>query len=294
MEEALEIVARVSVPVFVVACMAAAGLGIGVRDVVAPFRRARLLIAALGANFVIAPALAYGLAVLLGLDQPYATGLVLLGSAAGAPFLPKLAELARGDVAYSVGLMLLLTVVSAGVLPVVLPLLAPGLAVGPWPILRPLLVTMLVPLAVGMLVRSRSERWAGRLRPLIARVSNVSMVVAVVLLVGLNYRPMLDTLGSGAVFAALLFVATLVVVGYGLGGPSPGTRSVLGLGTGQRNIAAGLIVATGDGEPRVMTMLLVSTLAGLLVLVPAARLFARGRLAGGQRVTTAPHAEVTP
>jgi hypothetical protein len=35
-------------------------------------------------------------------------------------------------------------------------------------------------------------------------------------------------------------------------------------------------VATGDGDPRVVLMLLVSTLAGLLVLVPTARLFARG------------------
>jgi hypothetical protein len=41
-------------------------------------------------------------------------------------------------------------------------------------------------------------------------------------------------------------------------------------------------------------MLLVSTLAGLLVLVPAARLFARGWPAGCQRVTAMPHAEATP
>ena len=294
MTETLEVVAGVSVPVFVVACMAAAGLGLGVRDVVAPLRRGRLLAAALGANFVVAPAVAYGLAAVLNLDQPYAIGLILLGSAAGAPFLPKLAGLARGDVAYSVGLMLVLTVVSAVFLPVALPLLAPGLSVGPWPILRPLLATKVLPLAAGMLVRSQSARWADRLRPLATWVSNVSMVVAVVLLVGLNYRPMLDTLGSGAIAAALMFVAAMLAVGYGLGGPAPETRSVLGLGTGQRNIAAGLIVAAGDGDPRVVLMLLVSTLAGLLVLLPAARLFARGWPAGGHQVAARPHAEVTP
>lgn len=276
MDGVIEIVARVAVLVFVVACMAAAGLGLGVGDVVAPLRRARLVGLALVANFVAAPAIAWALAAAFGLDQPHVTGLVLLGSAAGAPFLPKLAELARGDVAFSVGLMLLLTVGTAVFLPVALPLLATGLSTAPWPILRPILVTMLLPLAVGMLVRHRSDRWASRLRRPIAWISNVSVILAVVLLVGLHFRAMVDTVGSGAVAAALVFVLATVALGYAAGGPSPATRSVLGLGTGQRNIAAALIVASGTADdPQVVIMLLVSTIVGLFVLVPAARLFAR-------------------
>src|SRR5258707_597432 len=139
--------------------MAAAGLGLGVRDVAATFRRGRLVGLALVANFVVAPAVAWSVAAAFGLDRPYATGLVLLGAAAGAPFLPKLADLARGDAAFSVGLMLLLTVGSVAFMPVVLPLLIPGLSADPWPILRPLLLTMLLPLAGGMLVKARSEWW---------------------------------------------------------------------------------------------------------------------------------------
>jgi BASS family bile acid:Na+ symporter len=280
-----EIVARATVLVFVVACMAAAGLSLGVRDVLAPLRRGRLVAFALAANFLVAPAVAYALAAAFRLDPPHATGLVLLGSAAGAPFLPKLAELARGDVAFSVGLMLLLTVGTEVFMPVALPFLTPGLSSDLWPILRPILLTMLVPLAAGMLVRARSEAWAARLRPPLARVSNVSMALAVALLVGLNLRAMLDTLGSGVVAAALLFVIASLTIGYAVGGPSRGTRSVLGLGTGQRNIAAALIVATENAvDPGVVTTLLVCTLTGLLVLVPAARFLARRRSAepGGQ------------
>lgn len=285
MDGAFEIVARAAVLVFVVACMGAAGLGLGVRDVVAPLRRGRLVGLALAANFVVAPAAAWALAGGFGLEAPYATGLILLGAAAGAPFLPKLADLARGDVAFSVGLMLVLTLGTAVFLPVALPLLAPGVSADPWPILRPILVTMLLPLAAGMLVRSRSERWANRLRPPIGRVSNVSMVLAVVLLVGLNRQAMLDTLGSGAVAAALVFVLAMLGVGYALGGPSPATRSVVGLGTGQRNIAAALIVANGNADdPRVVIMLLVSTIVGLLVLVPAARVLGRPRVVGAATI----------
>jgi BASS family bile acid:Na+ symporter len=293
-DEWLEVVAKAAVLVFVVACMATAGLGLGVRDLVAPLRRVRLVVLALVVNFVVAPAVAYGLSRLVPLDQPHAIGLLLLGGAAGAPFLPKLAELARGDVAFSVVLMLLLMVGSVAFLPVVLPLLVPGLSPDPWPLLRPLLLTMLVPLAAGMVGRGCSERWAGRLRRVFGLVSNISMVVAVVLLVGLNFGAMIGTFGSGAVAVAVVFVTLTLAAGYALGGPAPGTRSVLGLGTGQRNVAAALLIATQNfTDPGVAVMLLVSTLAGLVVLLVAARWFARGGPGGGRSSSEALHAEAT-
>ena len=102
------------------------------------------------------------------------------------------------------------------------------------------------------------------------------MILAVVLLIVLNFQAMIDTFGSGAALVAVLFVLVLVGVGYTCGGPSPATRSVLGLGTGQRNIAAALIVATQNAMgPQVVVMLLISTLVGLVVLLPAAVWFAR-------------------
>jgi BASS family bile acid:Na+ symporter len=257
--------------------MAAAGLGLRVRDIVAPLRRGRLVLLAVVTNFVLAPAVAYGLTEALPLERPYEIGLLLLGGAAGAPFLPKLAEAAKGDVAYSVGLMLLLVVGSVAFMPIVLPRMIPGLAADPWPLLRPLLITMLVPLAAGVAVKGWLDPWAVRLRPVVAAVSNVSMVLAVLLLIGLNFRSMLGTFGTGAVAVAVVFVATSLAMGYALGGPAPTTRSVLGLGTGQRNVAAALLVATQNypDEPGVTVMLLVSTLAGLVVLLVAARQFAR-------------------
>jgi BASS family bile acid:Na+ symporter len=88
---------------------------------------------------------------------------------------------------------------------------------------------------------------------------------------------MLGTFGSGAAAVAVAFVLGSLVTGYSLGGPTRATRSVLGLGTGQRNIAAALLIATQNfsTEPGVVVMLLVSTFAGLAVLLLAARRFAR-------------------
>ncbi len=271
----LEAIAQFAVLVFVVSCMATAGLGLRPRDLLAAVGQAGLLARVLAANFVISPILAYGLSWVFPLGSPYAVGLLLLGAAAGAPFLPKLAALARGDMAFSVGLMLVLTLGSVVFVPAVLPWLLPGLSADWWAILRPLLVTMLLPMAIAMAVRNRSNRWADRLQRVLGPLSNISLLLAVVLLVGLNLGVMADTFGSGAGIIAAVYVTLCWTVGYVLGGPAQTTRAVLGLGTGQRNIAAALVIATQNGNnPGVIAMLLVATLIGVAVLIIAARLTA--------------------
>jgi BASS family bile acid:Na+ symporter len=48
------------------------------------------------------------LAPVLRLDEPLGVGLLSLGvAAAGAPFLPKLAQIAKGNLAFAVALMVL-------------------------------------------------------------------------------------------------------------------------------------------------------------------------------------------
>jgi len=275
--EILEGVSSIATLVFVVACMAAAGLSLEVKDITTQLRRGRLILAAVVVNFVLAPAIAFGLTQLIPLERPHTIGLFLLGGAAGAPFLPKLAELSRGDLAFSVSLMLLLMTGSVLFMPLVLPQLIPGLSAEPWPILRPLLLTMMLPLGLGILVRNRSERTAAWLRPLSGWISNLSMVLAVLLLLGLNLPAILGTFGTGAVFVGTAFVSLSLAAGCVLGGPDPRVRSTLALGTAQRNIAAAMLLALQNfpDEPGVMAMLLVTTFAGLAVLLIAARQFAR-------------------
>ena len=104
------------------------------------------------------------------------------------------------------------------------------------------------------------------------------MILAVVLLIGLNFRAMLGTFGSGAVAVAVVFVVALDRGRLRPRWTVSGRRGrCSGLGTGQRNIAAALVLATQNfpDEPGVMVMLLVSTLAGLVVILLAARRFAK-------------------
>src|SRR5579864_7193064 len=146
--------ATVAMLSFVVSSMLAMGAGLTLGQIIEPLRNARMVALALVANFVVMPLGALALAKGLWLDEPLGIGLLLLGCAAGAPFLPKLAELARGNLAFGVGAMVLLMVVTVGYLPLVLPLLLQGVSVDPWKIARSLVLLMLFPLAAGLVLKA--------------------------------------------------------------------------------------------------------------------------------------------
>ena len=77
------------------------------------------------------PLLAFGLTKTIAVDRSLAIGVLLLGTGAGAPFLPKLAEFARGNVAFAVALMVLLMTATIAYMPFVLPILLPASHVSP-------------------------------------------------------------------------------------------------------------------------------------------------------------------
>jgi BASS family bile acid:Na+ symporter len=65
-----------------------------------PLKNVRLVILALLANFGLVPLLAFATIKVIPLDQSLQIGVILLGTAAGAPFIPKLVQGAKGNVAY--------------------------------------------------------------------------------------------------------------------------------------------------------------------------------------------------
>ena len=260
---------------FVVSSMLAMGLGLTIRQIIEPLRNARLVLLALLANFVLMPLGALALAKLLWLDNPFAVGLLVLGCAAGAPFLPKLAELAKGNLAFSVGAMVLLMVVTVGYQPLVMPVLLPGVTVNPWNIARSLGLLMLLPLAAGLALKARYEDLARRVKPVFDWISNVSLILLVVLITAANIDKVLQVFGTRGILAGLLFIAFGFGIGWLLGGPDGDTRRVLALGTGQRNIAAALVVASQSfSDPKVIVMVIVVAIVGLIILMPLSRALA--------------------
>jgi predicted Na+-dependent transporter len=95
MADVLTALSNVFTLTFVVTSMFSMGLGLTVPQIMGPLRNVRLVIMALVANFVLVPLVAFGLTRVIPLGQDLQIGLLLLGTAAGAPFLPKLAQIAK-------------------------------------------------------------------------------------------------------------------------------------------------------------------------------------------------------
>jgi BASS family bile acid:Na+ symporter len=258
--------------VFVVSSMLAVGLSLSVGQIIAPLRNARLVTLALLVNFVLMPLSALAIARLLHLDQPLGVALLILGTAAGAPFLPKLAEIAKGNLAFAVGLMVLLMVLTVGYMPLVLPLLLEGVSVDPLKIARSLLFLMMLPLAAGLIFKSRYESMAARGVPVLGKVSTLSLALLMVLMLATNIQNIINLFGTRGVLASVLFLVAGSGMGWFLGGPGRDTKGVLALGSAQRNIAASLLVAGQNfDDPKVLVMVVVVAVVGFLVLIPLAR-----------------------
>src|SRR5436190_20379734 len=165
---------------FVVSSMLAVGLSLTVGEILLPLRNRRLVFLALLANFVLMPLAAFVIARLLRLAEPLAAALLLLGTAAGAPFLPKLAVVAKGSLAFAVGLMVMLMTLTVGYMPLVLPLLLEGVSVDPSRIALSLVLLMLLPLGAGLLVKARFGHVADRIRTSLNRISSLSLVLLIV------------------------------------------------------------------------------------------------------------------
>jgi len=274
--ELMQKLVPVAMLAFVLSSMLAMGLGLTAGEIIAPLRDIRRVVLSLLANFLLVPLIALALAAILRLDEPLGVGLLLLGSAAGAPFLPKLTQLAKGNLALAVGLMVLLMVVTVGYLPLVLPLLLPGVSVNSAKIARSLFLLMLLPLAGALAFKARFAAAAARTKPILDRISNLSLILFVLLLVTVNFSNVLAVFGTRGILAGLLFIAISFGIGWFLGGPDTDGRRVLALGTAQRNIAAAIVVGSQSfTDPKVVVMVVVVAIVGLLILMPVSRMLGK-------------------
>ena len=270
--DALSVIVQVSMLVFVVSSMLAMGFSLTVPAIIAPLKDARLVVFALAVNFVAIPLVAWAIQAVMDLDQDIYTGLLLMATAAGAPFLPKLAQVAKGNSAFSVGLMVLLMVTTVAYMPIVLPLMLSGVDVSAWDIARSLIFLMLLPLGIALLVKARWSEIADGLQPHMAQASSLSILVLLVGAVILAWDSIISLIGTGGIIAILIFLLVSLVLGYFSGGTDPGTRSVMGLGTAQRNLAAAMVVGGQNfsDSPNVLVTVIVAGIVGLILLMPIA------------------------
>lgn len=294
MTQLIKSLLSVSVLLFPIASMLAVGLSYTFRQIVAPLRHPDRVFRALVANFILVPLLALGISRLLALDPSLAAGMVLVGAAAGAPFLLKLTQVADADVGLGASLLVLLMPLTVIYMPLVVPLLVADASVSARDIALPLILTLLLPLAVGHAVDSILPRVAAVMRPIARKTSSIALLVLIASTLALNGPLFRNLLGTGAVTAAVTLTAGAFGIGYLISSPGFNRRAVMGLGAGQRNIGAALVVASLDfNDPNTLVMVVLFSVIDLMVLFPIAWVLRRrspARLRPPTHETNAAHA----
>ena len=277
----LEVASQVLVLIFVLCTLFSVGLLVSARQVLAALQQRRSLAVALCANFVVLPGAALVLCWGLQLTPPVEAALLLVTTAPGSPVMLRLNEFARGDQAKAVGLLVLLMSFTLVYQPLLLPMVLPGLSVSPLPIARTLVLTVLLPLVLGLLLNARWPELARRLRPALARLGNLSAAVSCFILLPLVYwDALMDVaLNGGALLVLLLYLPLAVGAGWWLGGPDAKQRRLLALCCGQGSMGAAFVIAAHNfNDPHVIAMLLLILWASLALLIPLALVFRRQSL----------------
>lgn len=267
---------HVIILIFLVSTMLSTGLGLTVGKILEPLRNGSLVIKSFAASFILVPLAAVVITRVMVPDKPLKIGLVLLSMVAGAEAGPKIIAIAKGNVAFSVGLLAMQLGVTVIYIPLVLSLFLPEVHVNHGKMLLKLCLAVILPMALGLFLKTRHGAIAERLSPFMHHMSTVFMFLLVALIIILNFRAIVGLSGSRAILAGAIFVATAFIVGYLLGGPRQDTRRTLGFMSGGRNASIALMVASQVfKDPRVLLMITVTVIVMLAILLPAAYLLGR-------------------
>jgi bile acid:Na+ symporter, BASS family len=252
---------------------------IGLRATFAEFAQTvrdwRLVARAGVANYLLVPAAAVVLLLLFDANPMVAAGFFVLAACPGAPFGPPFTGIARANVPMAVGLMVILAGSSAVVSPVLLGLLLPWVSGGEAPridliaMVGSLLITQLLPLLLGLVVRHWRPRLADTLLgpfELVSKVLNLCVAGAILV----TQFPMLVDIRLRGFAGMLMLLAASLVIGWLAGGSEGDDRRTMALTTALRNVGVGLVIVTGNfaGTPAVSAALaygIVEVFGSLLV-----------------------------
>jgi BASS family bile acid:Na+ symporter len=282
------------VTVTLISMMVTVGMGVTFSAIAGAAKNWRVVARAVLANYVLFPAAVVVLLVLFHAKEMVAAGFLILAVCPGAPFGPPITALAKGNVAVSVGLMVILAASSVFVAPALLVLLLPrvtgsgDLHVDVARMVGTLLISQLLPLLAGLLVRYWRPALAARLKKPFDVATRVLGLLAVVLVTAAQYRTLSEVKLTG--LAAMLAMWLLsILFGWFAGDSRDGSRSAVAETTSLRNVGVAMVIASSSFSgtaalPAVVAYGLVSILASVL----AAVVWAKWQRASGRPGAPAP------
>lgn len=261
--------------------MLSTGLTLRIDDFTTGLRRPGAVLASLLANLILVPVVTVGLLYLIDVDPLVSIGFLALAVCPGAPVGPTLTARAKGDVPYATTQMLCLAgitaIVSGVLLKVALRRVLPNgdVQIDTLSIVGLLLVSQLLPLAIGIGLNRFAQQFAGNIVKPLSTFANV-------LLIGMIVLPLITEFEALALIRPIGWIGMLVLTGANLGvgwlcgGPSRDTKKALALTAASRNIAVALaIVSTNFANSPAITAVIAYGLVSMFATLICASAFAR-------------------
>ena len=264
--------------IFIITSMVTLGLSNTVPQVLAPLRDKSLIIRVVLVHFILVPALAYLLVAGLNLPPGLALGLILVGTAAGSPFLPRANQIKADKRELAGALGVLLTILSVFYIPGIVPFMVDGGAsVNPFYLFVTFVIMILIPLGIALHLRSGREEKVARILPWLDRTSYGAFFAAFIGITYVFFDQLTAIIGTAGFIAMIIFILAAFGIGYICAGKEAGMRGVFAFGTAQRNLAVALVfpflalvssyaISGSSGyDPTVLIMILTLGLSGLII-----------------------------
>ena len=203
--------------------MVGMGMTLRVKDFAMVILKPRGMLVGPLLQFGLLPALAVGLGILGGYREEFPfifIGLVLVTSSPGGVTSNLMTYWGKGDLALSVSMTAISTVLSLLMTPLLLSLYAtgvPAIKIPTGTIIGQIAVLVIVPLAIGMSVRHFREAWALKSEKFFSGLGVFALVFLIVTGVLNNLDKFSDTERYGIKFYALIFSLTIASMAMSVG-----------------------------------------------------------------------------
>jgi len=215
----MDILVNVVLPLSLAIIMFSLGIGLTIADFTRVLKAPRAFAAGALAQVIVLPAVAFGIVLMFNLPPALAAGVMLLAFCPGGVTSNVISKWARGDVALSVSLTAVISLLSLLTVPALTAWAvthfmgenAPDISIASLTIAVFLITT--VPVCLGVVVRRFATDFATRVEPLLSTLSSVLFIVIVLAAIAANWSLFTENL---ATLGPSLVALNIVLLGLGL------------------------------------------------------------------------------
>lgn len=248
----MDLLINVVLPLSLAIIMLSLGVGLSFSDFVRVARRPKAFAAGAVAQVILLPIATFAIVTVFGLTGAIAVGFMLLSFCPGGVTSNMITKLAKGDVALSVSLTAVISLLSILTVPFLAAWAvvyfmgdqAPDVSVTSLAIAMFLITTL--PVLIGVMVRHFAAGFADRIEPILSGIATVLFVIIVLAALAANWDIFIEnlaTLGPALISmnAVLMIIGIALALGAGL---AWGEVKTISIETGVQNATLGITLGT--------------------------------------------------